>query len=82
MSRAPFVLLGVLGLAMFDVSLYSSKMLLDMILTLPASRKQEAEADYIGLCTSPKPSTYFPPFLFVFFSLAFLFFCTNLYTFV
>jgi hypothetical protein len=41
MSRAPFVLLGVIALAMFDFSLYSSKMLLDLFLTLPGSRRQE-----------------------------------------
>ncbi|KAF2742862.1 hypothetical protein M011DRAFT_471896 [Sporormia fimetaria CBS 119925] len=49
MSQAPFILLGCLALAMFDVSFYSSKMLFDLFMTLPGSRKQESEADYIGL---------------------------------
>ncbi|KAH8719310.1 mitochondrial metalloendopeptidase OMA1 [Phaeosphaeriaceae sp. PMI808] len=49
MSQAPLILLGVLALAMFDVSLYSGKMLIDLFLSMPASRKHEAEADYIGL---------------------------------
>jgi hypothetical protein len=44
MSRAPFVLLGVIALAMFDFSLYSSKMLLDLFLTLPGSRRQEVNS--------------------------------------
>jgi predicted Zn-dependent protease len=49
MSQAPLVLIGVLALAMFDVSFYSGKMLIDLFLSMPASRKHEAEADYIGL---------------------------------
>lgn len=49
MSQAPLILLGVLALSTFDVSLYSGKMLLDLFLSMPASRKHEAEADYIGL---------------------------------
>lgn len=49
MSRAPIILLGVLALSMFDISLYSGKMLIDLFLSMPASRKHEAEADYIGL---------------------------------
>ncbi|KAH7359577.1 peptidase family M48-domain-containing protein [Pyrenochaeta sp. MPI-SDFR-AT-0127] len=49
MSQAPLILLGVLALSMFDVSLYSGKMLIDLFLSMPASRKHEAEADYIGL---------------------------------
>jgi predicted Zn-dependent protease len=49
MSQAPIVLIGVLALAMFDVSFYSGKMLIDLFLSMPASRKHEAEADYIGL---------------------------------
>jgi predicted Zn-dependent protease len=49
MSQAPLVLIGVLALAMFDVSFYSGKMLVDLFLSMPASRKHEAEADYIGL---------------------------------
>ncbi|KAL6704884.1 metalloendopeptidase [Coniothyrium glycines] len=49
MSQAPLVLLGAIALTMFDVSFYSGKMLLDLFLSMPASRKHEAEADYIGL---------------------------------
>jgi len=49
MSQAPLVFIGVLALAMFDVSFYSGKMLVDLFLSMPASRKHEAEADYIGL---------------------------------
>lgn len=49
MSQAPLVLLGVIALSMFDISLYSGKMLIDLFLSMPASRKHEAEADYIGL---------------------------------
>jgi predicted Zn-dependent protease len=49
MSQAPIILLGIAALAMFDVSLYSSKLILDLFLSWPGSRKQEAEADYIGL---------------------------------
>ncbi|KAF2792363.1 hypothetical protein K505DRAFT_246845 [Melanomma pulvis-pyrius CBS 109.77] len=65
MSRAPFVLAGILLLAMFDVSLYSSKLVLDLFLTWPGSRKQEAEADYIGLlmmaqgCYNPEAAMEF-----------------------
>jgi predicted Zn-dependent protease len=49
MSQAPLILIGVLALATFDVSFYSGKMLIDLFLSMPASRKHEAEADYIGL---------------------------------
>lgn len=49
MSQAPLIFLGCLALWMFDVSFYSSKVLLDLFLTWPGSRKQEAEADFIGL---------------------------------
>ncbi|KAF2106909.1 peptidase family M48-domain-containing protein [Lophiotrema nucula] len=49
MSQAPLVLLGIIALWCFDVSFYSSKILLDIFLSYPGSRKQEAEADYIGL---------------------------------
>jgi predicted Zn-dependent protease len=49
MSQAPLILLGVIALSMFDVSFYSGKMLIDLFLSMPASRKHEAEADYIGL---------------------------------
>jgi Zn-dependent protease with chaperone function len=49
MSQAPIVLLGVLALSLFDISFYSGKMLIDFFLSMPASRKHEAEADYIGL---------------------------------
>jgi metalloendopeptidase OMA1, mitochondrial len=56
MSQAPIILLGCLALSMFDISLYSSKLLLDVFLSWPGSRKQEAEADYIGLCKSTWPN--------------------------
>lgn len=49
MSQAPLILLGVLFLWSFDISFYSSKLLLDLFLSWPGSRKQESEADYIGL---------------------------------
>jgi predicted Zn-dependent protease len=49
MSQAPLALLGVLALACFDVSFSMSQMLVNIILSMPASRKHEAEADYIGL---------------------------------
>lgn len=49
MSQAPLILIGVIALSFFDVSFYSGKMLLDLFLSMPASRKHEAEADYIGL---------------------------------
>ncbi|KAJ4363663.1 metalloendopeptidase [Neocucurbitaria cava] len=49
MSQAPLILLGCIALSMFDVSFYSGKMLLDLFLSMPASRKHEAEADFIGL---------------------------------
>lgn len=49
MSQSPIILLGALLLSQFDISLYTSKMLLDLFLSMPASRKHEAEADYIGL---------------------------------
>lgn len=49
MSRAPLILMGALLLSTLDISFYSSKMLLDLFLSMPASRKHEAEADYIGL---------------------------------
>jgi hypothetical protein len=49
MSQAPLVLLGCLALSFIDISFYTSKMVLDLFLTWPGSRKQEAEADYIGL---------------------------------
>lgn len=49
MSQAPLVLLGIIALSLFDVSFYSGKMLIDLFLSMPASRKHEAEADYIGL---------------------------------
>ncbi|KAI8942220.1 hypothetical protein NX059_000303 [Plenodomus lindquistii] len=52
MSQAPLVLLGVLALSLFDISFYSGKMLIDLFLSMPASRKHEAEADFIGLILS------------------------------
>ncbi|KAF2648076.1 hypothetical protein K491DRAFT_772217 [Lophiostoma macrostomum CBS 122681] len=49
MSQAPLILLFCALLWTVDVSFYSSKMVLDLFLSLPGSRRQEAEADYIGL---------------------------------
>ncbi|KAF2714659.1 hypothetical protein K504DRAFT_469098 [Pleomassaria siparia CBS 279.74] len=65
MSRAPLILLGLGALALVDFSLYSSKMLLDFFLSWPGSRRQEAEADYIGLlmmaqgCYNPQAAMEF-----------------------
>jgi predicted Zn-dependent protease len=65
MSQAPIILFGVLALSMFDVSFYSGKMLIDLFLSMPASRKHEAEADYIGLmmmaqgCYNPEAAMNF-----------------------
>ncbi|KAH7115133.1 mitochondrial metalloendopeptidase OMA1 [Dendryphion nanum] len=49
MSQAPLVLIGIAALSTFDISFMASKWLIDLFLSLPGSRKQEAEADYIGL---------------------------------
>jgi predicted Zn-dependent protease len=49
MSKAPLILIGVLALSLLDVSFYSAKMIIDLFLSMPASRKHEAEADFIGL---------------------------------
>ena len=49
MSQAPLILIGAIAISMFDISFYSAKMLLDLFLSMPASRKHEAEADFIGL---------------------------------
>ncbi|KAF2634094.1 hypothetical protein P280DRAFT_335547 [Massarina eburnea CBS 473.64] len=49
LSQSPLVLLGALLLTSIDFSLYTSIMLLNVFLSWPGSRKQEAEADYIGL---------------------------------
>lgn len=50
MSQAPIVLIGVLALTYMDVvPYYWAEMLMKFFLTMPASRKHEAEADYIGL---------------------------------
>jgi predicted Zn-dependent protease len=49
MSRAPLIFLGIIALSFFDVSFNMGKMLIDLVLSMPASRKHEAEADYIGL---------------------------------
>jgi len=49
LSRAPLILLGIGLLLMLDFSLFSSQLLLDVFLSWPGSRKQESEADYIGL---------------------------------
>ncbi|KAF2734787.1 hypothetical protein EJ04DRAFT_492816 [Polyplosphaeria fusca] len=49
LSKAPVILLGMITLWTLDISFYSSKVLLDLFISWPGSRKQEAEADYIGL---------------------------------
>lgn len=49
MSIAPFILLGVLFLATLNIPVDTSGLLMDLLLKRPGSRKQEAEADYIGL---------------------------------
>ncbi|CBX97487.1 hypothetical protein LEMA_P106180.1 [Plenodomus lingam JN3] len=48
-SQAPLVLLAVLFLSLFDISFYTGKIVIDLFLSMPASRKHEGEADYIGL---------------------------------
>lgn len=65
MSQAPLVLIGILALLAFDLSFYTSQMLLNLFLSMPASRKHEAEADYIGLmmmaqgCYNPEAAMRF-----------------------
>ncbi|KAL5119323.1 metalloendopeptidase [Pleosporales sp. CAS-2024a] len=65
MSQAPLILLGVVALSLLDVSFQMSSMLLNFVLSMPASRKQEAEADYIGLmmmaqaCYNPEAAMMF-----------------------
>jgi len=49
MSQAPLMLIPILASLAFDVSFYSANMILQLFLSMPASRKHEAEADYIGL---------------------------------
>ncbi|CAI6334363.1 unnamed protein product [Periconia digitata] len=49
LSRSPIVGLGALALMSIDLSLATSMMLVNLFLSWPGSRKQEAEADYIGL---------------------------------
>ncbi|OAL48462.1 hypothetical protein IQ07DRAFT_622891 [Pyrenochaeta sp. DS3sAY3a] len=49
LSRTPLLLLGLAALSLLDISFSSSALLLDIFLSMPASRKHEAEADYIGL---------------------------------
>ncbi|KAJ4334576.1 metalloendopeptidase [Ascochyta clinopodiicola] len=49
MSQAPLILLPILASLALDVSFYSANMILQLFLSMPASRKHEAEADYIGL---------------------------------
>ncbi|KAF2677895.1 mitochondrial metalloendopeptidase OMA1 [Lentithecium fluviatile CBS 122367] len=49
MSQSPLILIGMALLLSFDFSFGLSKLLLDAFLAWPASRKQEAEADHIGL---------------------------------
>ncbi|KAF1961694.1 hypothetical protein CC80DRAFT_488138 [Byssothecium circinans] len=48
-SQSPLILAGIMFLLSVDFSFYSSLMLLNLFLSWPGSRKQEAEADYIGL---------------------------------
>jgi predicted Zn-dependent protease len=49
MSKAPIIFIGVMALSLFDVSFNIGSMIIDILLSMPASRKHEAEADYIGL---------------------------------
>ncbi|KAE8856937.1 hypothetical protein PTNB29_08004 [Pyrenophora teres f. teres] len=49
LTFAPFILLGCLVLAAYDVSMSTSSAAFNFFLQMPASRKHEAEADYIGL---------------------------------
>jgi predicted Zn-dependent protease len=49
MSQAPLLILPLLATLLLDVSFQSANMLLNLFLSMPASRKHEAEADYIGL---------------------------------
>ncbi|KAF2277995.1 uncharacterized protein EI97DRAFT_493199 [Westerdykella ornata] len=49
LSRAPFILMGVLLLYMVDVSFTMGTALMNLFLEYPGSRKQEEEADFIGL---------------------------------
>jgi len=49
MSRYPLVLLGIAILAMFDFSLYSSELALNLFLSWPGSRKQEVRAPTIDV---------------------------------
>ncbi|ORY10711.1 mitochondrial metalloendopeptidase OMA1 [Clohesyomyces aquaticus] len=65
MSQAPLVMAGALLLWTFDLSFYTSKTLMDLFMSLPGSRRQESEADYIGLlmmaegCYSPEAAMEF-----------------------
>ncbi|KAF2996051.1 hypothetical protein E8E13_003282 [Curvularia kusanoi] len=54
MSQAPLILIPILASLAFDVSFYSANMILQLFLSMPASRKHEAEADYIGLLMAAK----------------------------
>ncbi|KAF1917284.1 mitochondrial metalloendopeptidase OMA1 [Ampelomyces quisqualis] len=49
MSKAPLILLCSAVLSLFDVSFQMSSAALNILLSMPASRKHELEADYIGL---------------------------------
>ena len=49
LSLSPLILIGVLALSLLDIPMASAQSLLNLILSMPASRKHEAEADYIGL---------------------------------
>jgi predicted Zn-dependent protease len=49
MSQAPLLILPLLATLLLDVSFQSANLLLNLFLSMPASRKHEAEADYIGL---------------------------------
>jgi len=65
LTFAPFILLGCLILAAYDVSMYTSSAVFNFFLQMPASRKHEAEADYIGLlmmaqgCYQPEAAASF-----------------------
>ncbi|KAI0582641.1 hypothetical protein TUN199_06664 [Pyrenophora tritici-repentis] len=65
LTFAPFILLGCLVLAAYDVSMSTSSAAFNFFLQMPASRKHEAEADYIGLlmmaqgCYNPEAAASF-----------------------
>ncbi|KAF2456380.1 peptidase family M48-domain-containing protein [Lineolata rhizophorae] len=49
LSRSVFIMLGAFSLLFVGVDLLHSRWLLQLVVGLPGSRRQESEADYIGL---------------------------------